>query len=104
MERQNCWDFKRCGREPHGARSDELGVRPAAAESGVNGINGGRNWGRACWLLAGTFCGGKVQGSFAAKLGDRRVCEFYRLVVEEQGLDYLRAAAVPATPASGQPA
>lgn len=30
-----------------------------------------------CWLIAGTFCRGKVQGKFATKLGDCRKCEVY---------------------------
>ncbi|MGD0897415.1 MAG: PAS domain S-box protein [Thermoguttaceae bacterium] len=31
-----------------------------------------------CWQVAGTFCGGTVQGSFAQKLGDCSLCEVYR--------------------------
>lgn len=31
-----------------------------------------------CWLLAGTFCRGEVQGQFARKLKDCRLCEVYR--------------------------
>jgi signal transduction histidine kinase/CheY-like chemotaxis protein/HPt (histidine-containing phosphotransfer) domain-containing protein len=31
-----------------------------------------------CWEVAGTYCGGKVQGRFAQKLGDCKLCEVYR--------------------------
>jgi len=31
-----------------------------------------------CWLIAGTFCRGQVQGKFAKKLQDCRLCEVYR--------------------------
>ncbi|MBE0429338.1 MAG: diguanylate cyclase [Thermoleophilia bacterium] len=31
-----------------------------------------------CWLIAGTFCRGEVQGQFARKLEDCRLCEVYR--------------------------
>jgi diguanylate cyclase (GGDEF)-like protein len=30
-----------------------------------------------CWQVAGTFCGGEVQGVFAKKYGDCRKCEVY---------------------------
>ncbi|MHB1054759.1 MAG: two-CW domain-containing protein, partial [Thermoleophilia bacterium] len=30
-----------------------------------------------CWLIAGTFCRGEVQGQFAKKLNDCRLCEIY---------------------------
>ena len=65
----NCWEFKRCGREPGGMNSRELGVCPAASETRVDGANGGHNGGRACWAVAGTLCGGKVQGTYAMKMG-----------------------------------
>jgi len=31
-----------------------------------------------CWLIAGTFCRGQVQGQFARKLKDCRLCEVYQ--------------------------
>jgi diguanylate cyclase (GGDEF)-like protein len=31
-----------------------------------------------CWQVAGTFCGGEVQGVFAKKYGDCRKCEVFR--------------------------
>ena len=81
----NCWQFKKCGREPGGAKVAELGICPASTESSINGINSGKNGGRACWAIAGTLCGGQVQGSFAQKTVNCIKCEFYKLVVKEEG-------------------
>lgn len=81
----NCWELKQCGREPNGPKVEELGVCPATVEKRAHGINHGVNGGRACWAIAGTLCGGKVQGSFAAKLGNCWKCEFYQRVMSEEG-------------------
>jgi hypothetical protein len=84
MAKQNCWEFKKCGRQPGGPKAAELGVCPAAVETKANGINGGVKGGRACWALTGTLCGGKVQGTFAAKFGSCMSCEFYKTVQAEE--------------------
>jgi hypothetical protein len=81
----NCWDFKKCGREPGGAKSKDLGVCPAALEKRLQATNSGSNGGRACWAITGTLCGGKVQGTFATKVGNCLQCEFYQLVAKEEG-------------------
>jgi hypothetical protein len=62
----NCWEFKKCGREQGGGKSKELGVCPAWP-----------NAGKGCARVGGTLCGGQVQGSFAAKLGNCMKCDFY---------------------------
>lgn len=85
MAKQNCWEFKKCGREPGGVKVRELGVCPAASDLRADGVHGGRNGGRACWAVAGTFCGGSVQGSFAAKLASCTQCEFYQQACREEG-------------------
>ncbi len=85
MAKQNCWEFKKCGREPGGAKAKELGVCPAATEERTDGVNGGRNGGRACWAITGTLCGGKAQGTFASKVGNCLKCEFYQTVGAEEG-------------------
>lgn len=80
----NCWEFKKCGREPGGAKAAELGVCSAATESKLNGIHGGSNGGRSCWVIAGTLCGGQEQGTFAAKMHNCLKCEFYLQVKKEE--------------------
>jgi hypothetical protein len=62
----NCWEFKQCGREAGGAKAKELGVCPAYPDHG-----------HSCAKLAGTLCGGRVQGSFAQKLTSCLQCKFY---------------------------
>ena len=88
MPKLNCWELKKCGRESGGAKVAELGVCPAATELRLHDTNSGRNGGRACWALTGTLCGGKVQGTFAMKLGNCLACEFYKLVATEEGPDH----------------
>jgi protein phosphatase len=84
-EKQNCWEFMKCGREPGGKNAGKHGICPAAADSTFNGFNQGTNAGRLCWLVAGTFCDGKVQGTFAEKVVSCKQCDFYRRVHAEQG-------------------
>ncbi len=85
MEAMNCWEFKNCGREPGGSKTSEFGVCPAAMTEAANGWNSGKNGGRSCWAIAGTFCGSKVQGAFALKLSSCMTCEFFKKVVHEEG-------------------
>lgn len=62
-----CWEFEKCGREKGGARAAELGVCSAYPDGGTH-----------CARVAGTLCGGKVQGTFAMKLASCMRCEFYK--------------------------
>ncbi|SPE30429.1 conserved hypothetical protein [Candidatus Sulfopaludibacter sp. SbA6] len=80
----NCWEFKKCGREPGGPKVKELGAC-LAASTFAKGANGGTNGGRLCWALSGTLCGGKVQGTFAQKIVNCMECGFYKLVRQEEG-------------------
>jgi len=84
-KRLNCWEVKKCGREPGGAKAAELGVCPATTDMTSHGINSGQKGGRLCWALTGTLCGGKVQGTFAQKQLSCLTCEFYEGVKKEEG-------------------
>jgi hypothetical protein len=88
MKNVNCWEFKRCGREPGGAKAEELGVCPAATSAESTGINGGKQGGRFCWAVRKTLCEGDVQGTFAMKIVACKDCEFYQKVKEEEGKDF----------------
>ena len=81
----NCWEFKKCERQPGGKNVEDLGVCPAADDSSFNGINDGQNAGRICWAVAGTCCGGKVQGTFAEKRQSCVTCDFYQHVQKQEG-------------------
>ncbi len=84
MLRQDCWQFKKCGREPGGAKVADLGVCPATVDASANGLNGGHNGGRICWAITGTFCGEKVQGTFAQKQLSCVACDFFIKVKAEE--------------------
>lgn len=84
----NCWEFKKCERQPGGKKVHEFGVCPATTDERLDGTHGGKNAGRACWVLAGTMCGGKVQGTFAMKLENCEICDFYKAVKAEEGSKY----------------
>jgi hypothetical protein len=85
----NCWEFKKCGKEPGGANNGPRGTCPAAREARLDGVHGGKNGGRTCWILAGTMCKGKPQGDFAQKFRDCHECDFFKTVVKEEGADFL---------------
>jgi len=84
MHKQNCWDYKKCGREPGGRKVAEFGICPAATDTACDGLNSGKNGGRICWAVTGTFCGGKIQGTYAEKEFSCMTCEFYKKVRNEE--------------------
>jgi two-component system NtrC family sensor kinase len=63
-----CWEYMECGRN-----KDAATKCPAYP-----------NFGRICWAVAGTFCEGKVQGTFAQKCEDCRKCGFYETVEKQR--------------------
>jgi hypothetical protein len=63
----NCWEFKKCGRQKNGAKVQELGACPAYPNDGQH-----------CARMAGTLCGGKVQGTFAMKAANYMQCDYYK--------------------------
>ncbi len=84
MRKQNCWEFKKCGREPRGISSKEFGVCPASIETKLHGVHDGWNAGRACWIVSGSLCDGCIQGTYAEKYGDCKKCDFYNFVKKEE--------------------
>ncbi len=61
----SCWEFMECERNT--GKEIKCPAYPY--------------FGRACWVVGGTFCEGKIQGTFAQKCEDCRKCEFYEKVV-----------------------
>jgi hypothetical protein len=86
-EKLNCWEFEKCGREPGGTNIIEHDLCPAATETSVNGINGGKNGGRICWAIAGTLCNEKIHGTFAKDKFSCMNCDFFKLVNEEENIN-----------------
>jgi hypothetical protein len=78
----NCWEYKKCGREKGGINAKTLGICPAWPA-----------YGQQCARVAGTFCGGKVQGTFVMKLLTCMKCEFYQSEHYDKSYGKERAAA-----------
>lgn len=87
MPKLNCWEIKNCGRGPGENNHNDLGICPAATETSCNGINNGKNAGRLCWAIAGTFCGDKIQGDFAQKSVSCMSCEVFKQIKTEEGAE-----------------
>ena len=68
MSLPNCWELKSCRRELGGSKVTELG-ECVASQKGL---------GRSCWAIAGTLCGGVVQGSVAQKEKNCMSCGVYK--------------------------
>ena len=68
MDLLNCWEITKCERNEGGAKAQESGVCIAASEG----------LGHSCWAIAGTLCGGKVQGSIAQKEDNCMSCEVFK--------------------------
>jgi len=88
MRKKNCWEVKLCGREAGGRNVREMGTCPVSVEHKLHGIHEGDHAGRACWVVAGSYCGGTQQGTFAQKYSNCEKCEFYQRVREEEGMKF----------------
>jgi len=99
----NCWETKKCGRETGGAFAKSMGVCPAAVDRRLHGIHGGKNAGRACWVVAGTLCGGEVQGTFGAKFKSCEQCDFYQKTKAEEKSDFTLSIVLLSRLKSGAP-
>ena len=63
----NCWEIKKCERQKGGKKVNDLGECIASKEG----------MGHSCWAVAGTLCGGKIQGTTAQKIGYCTSCKVY---------------------------
>lgn len=71
-----CWEIRKCGREKGGTNEASLGPCPAYPDRG-----------HSCWMVTGTFCGGKIQGTFAQSELNCLQCEVYQLYNPRSGRD-----------------
>lgn len=71
-----CWEIKKCGREKGGINEASLGSCPAYPDRG-----------HSCWMVTGTLCGGKTQGTFAQKELNCLRCEVYQRYNLRSGQD-----------------
>jgi hypothetical protein len=94
MKKANCWEFKKCGREPGGNHVNNLGVCPAALEKKLDGVHGGINAGRSCWVVAKTLCDGELQETFVKKYDSCMDCAFYKKVKMEESSNFQLSASL----------
>jgi len=87
--KKNCWEYKNCGKQPGGKLAARLGACSASVETKLDGVHGGKNAGRACWVIGGTLCGGQRQEDFGRKFQNCMKCEFYHYVKDEEGSDFV---------------
>jgi hypothetical protein len=71
----NCWEIKKCARQKGGKKVKELGECIASKEG----------MGHSCWAVAGTLCGGKIQGTTAQKIGYCTTCKVYEIYNRSKG-------------------
>lgn len=89
MDRRNCWEVMKCGREINGKNIEKYGICPTVLHNDFDGVNDGNYGGRFCWTIAGTLCKGKPAGTFAQKLLDCLECKFFKQVNEEEGRQFI---------------
>ncbi len=83
----NCWEYFKCGREPGGDKANEMGICPATTCIEANGFLEGKNGGRACAYVTGTFCSGIIRGTYNEKKDNCAKCKFYHDIKKEHGSD-----------------
>ncbi|MDU9050552.1 MAG: hypothetical protein Q3M30_17025 [Candidatus Electrothrix sp. Rat3] len=83
----NCWEFKKCGREVNGENVLLYGLCSAAIDSSLDGIHGGKNGGRCCWVVKSVYNKDKKFGCrCTVDYIECHKCNFYELVKEETEL------------------
>ena len=89
MENKQCWEVKKCGRQPGGEKVDKRGICPAALPTEYDGLNGGKNACRFCWAIAGTLCDGELQGIYTEKIENCLSCKFLQQVQKEESKNFI---------------
>lgn len=75
MATANCWEVKGCGFDRPGLGRP---VCPAVTYETADGFLGGKNGGRACSFIPGTFCAGEGPHPTANKEERCQNCTFFR--------------------------
>ena len=71
----NCWEIKKCERQKGGKKVNDLSECIASKEG----------MGHSCWAVAGTLCGGRIQGTTAQKTGYCTTCKVYEIYNRSMG-------------------
>ena len=85
MDRKyNCWEFMKCGKGQTDNNQGKSDICPIVFETSANGLNGGDNGGRICWIVATNGCKGKVKCFDLHREDSCFQCEFrYKVMIEE---------------------
>lgn len=65
---KNCWELRGCELQHNGKLRRQFGECPAAK----------LKMGHSCWVVAGTFCDGGIQGTASEKLATCMKCKVYK--------------------------
>ncbi|MCI4625801.1 MAG: hypothetical protein L3V56_07545 [Candidatus Magnetoovum sp. WYHC-5] len=76
----NCWEFSDCGRQPGGKNATRRGICPASTLQEANGFLGGKNGGRACAFIIGSFCAATIKGTKKDMTKNCLECDFFLLL------------------------
>ncbi len=92
MVKINCWEFKKCGRQPGGENVADFGLCAAATTEIMDGVHGGVKAGRACFAVVGTPCG-ELKTAENATHGTHNCisCSFYHMLKNEEGQEFITA-------------
>ena len=87
----NCWEFMGCGLQKDGQliKTNTRDICPACLEKKFDGIHGGENAGRSCWVVLHTMCCGEIQDTYEHKYKVCALCDFYRSVKEEENSNFI---------------
>jgi len=82
----NCWEFMKCGKGPDSAINNGADICPVASAVIADGLNGGENGGRICWIISENYFKNKIQCSENKVSHSCYACEFRYLVTMDEGL------------------
>jgi len=83
----NCWQFMGCRVQKKNSLLRAISgpyICPVFLEKKLDGVHGGINGGRACWIVSRTTCCGTIQGTCEEKYQTCIACDFYRSIMEEE--------------------
>ncbi|MCU0799764.1 MAG: hypothetical protein MUC62_08860 [Candidatus Thermoplasmatota archaeon] len=85
----NCWEYRRCGREPGGLNTLSQGVCPTHSFNDLDGKNGGQGGGRCCWRVPEPKGVGPALPHWSDMDRNCLGCDFFKRVSKEQGASFI---------------
>ena len=86
MNKYNCWDFMKCGRGPDGDKVSKEDMCPVAVDAAAHKLNGGKNGGRLCWIIAESTDEKNIKCTANHNRNSCFSCQFRFKVNSEEGL------------------